>query len=151
MAGKKELLKQRHVIERAKDAGGYAVKLAHQFSSGIPDLYVHIPKFAPYTIEMKDLGVVTVNFNRKIDITPLQLATLRKMQAPNPAIPCTAILVSYNLRKKNYLSMCPIEAQSIRPDQYPTTGGSMKYTDWDLSSLFAAYESLYGVYNGKQN
>ncbi len=60
-------------------SGGFAKKLSHQFSSGIPDLFIALPLFMPCIIEVKDLGEVVDNFDRQFGVTPLQHEFLKKL------------------------------------------------------------------------
>lgn len=77
---KQELSLQTHIRKSVEADGGYARKLSHKFSVGIPDLFVALPPFAPGIIEVKDLSDVADKFDKLINITPMQTHHLLEAQ-----------------------------------------------------------------------
>lgn len=87
-AFKKSVIKQR----------GYSVSLAAPMISGIPDLYVIMPAFAPILLEAKWFGEVSPTFERKIPYSKLQLSMLQNVWRIGPG---TAYgLIGYKLDGK---------------------------------------------------
>ena len=67
-----ELEVQSKIIMSVRKDGGYARKASNRFMIGIPDLVIALPPFAPCMVEVKDFGVVTDDFDRKVGVTPKQ-------------------------------------------------------------------------------
>jgi hypothetical protein len=68
----KELAVQAAIRKSVIADGGYSHKLTNQFTVGIPDLLVAMWPYIPCIVEVKDLGVVVDEFDRKLDVTPKQ-------------------------------------------------------------------------------
>lgn len=78
----KELKAQTEIKASIRRDGGYSTKLSHRFSVGIPDLIIALHPFVPILCEVKDLGPVVDRFDRKLDVTPMQDETMRRMSEP---------------------------------------------------------------------
>jgi len=81
-----------------KAQGGFSISLAAPMVSGVPDLYVIMPRFTPVLLEAKWLGEVPIGFDKKIKATKLQQMTLDECNKVhfNSAL----YLVGYKLEKK---------------------------------------------------
>lgn len=75
---KVELSVQADLVKSVRKDGGWARKLSHQFMIGLPDLLVGMYPFAPFLAEVKDLGQVSENFRRKIDVSEKQRYELQQ-------------------------------------------------------------------------
>lgn len=78
MASDVELREQTNIIKSVRQDGGYARKASNRFAIGIPDLTVALPPFAPCLIEVKTLGEVIDNFDRKVEVTDKQSEELKR-------------------------------------------------------------------------
>lgn len=76
-----ELYYQRQILVDAKavDPDAFAIKMAHKFISGIPDLMIKMPGHDVIYVEVKK-GVMTKTGTIKVDTTPIQRATMLKME-----------------------------------------------------------------------
>lgn len=118
----KELALQTDIKNSAKRDGGYGLKLSNRFTVGVPDLLLMIPPvFAPVVVEVKDLGPVTANFNRQLDVTPLQAETMRRMSSPyedtqtryTPSRRSAFLLVGFSMDRDHYLVVLPRDTERL--------------------------------------
>lgn len=75
----RELDLQTKIINSARKDGGYGRKMSNRYSIGIPDLLLGLFPFAPCLAEVKDLGAVVTDFDRKLDITPKQYLEMDRL------------------------------------------------------------------------
>lgn len=68
----KELDLQTKLVHSVRRDKGYARKLTNRFTIGVPDLLISLHPFIPCYGEVKDLGEVVDNFDRKIEVTDKQ-------------------------------------------------------------------------------
>ena len=78
----RELALQTKIIQSIRKDGGHARKMSHRFAIGIPDLLIGMPPYVPCLAEVKDLGIVTANFNLQLDVTEKQALELRRVSEP---------------------------------------------------------------------
>lgn len=63
---------KKHFKASVRAQGGFSISLAAPMLSGVPDLYVVMPGFAPVLLEAKWMKEVPERFNRKAGFTELQ-------------------------------------------------------------------------------
>jgi hypothetical protein len=80
----REVAIQRSILDLTEQAGGYGWKLSNAYISGVPDLLLFWPHFAPVIAEVKYLGIKTKAFNVKVDLTALQRERLRRVDRLGP-------------------------------------------------------------------
>lgn len=130
-----EIKIQREMKQSVKAIGGHAEKLTNRFTIGIPDLGVWLCPFAPCVLEVKDLGVVVDNFDRKLDVSPKQADVLRRIQTGyGPEARVAGVVAHIVHRGRHRLVGLPYDADRITA-LYPEwverqTGGR-----WDMALL----------------
>lgn len=121
MKNKRELDVQSNIVKSAKLQGGYGKKISHKFSVGVPDLLIAIPPFAPCVVEVKDLGAVTLGFNRMLDVTPKQSLEMARISEPyeefqvpyTPSRRTACVMVALKHRDKHRLVVLPRIAERL--------------------------------------
>lgn len=111
----RELDLQTQIIRSVRRRGGYGKKISHRFSVGIPDLLIGLYPFVPAIMEVKDFGVVSDKFDRRIDTTvkqehELEQFTKQYKEMLHPYTPnrfTSLILVRFILRGQHFLAVCP--------------------------------------------
>lgn len=122
-----------------KQLRGFSMSLAAPMISGIPDLFICVPSFAPFMLEAKWFGKVTPAFSRKIPYSPLQNNWLKEIHSINPY---TAFgLVGFEWNGEVYAVLVPagIETLSFRfEDSFPYAVYSRQSKTFDLTKMFEA-------------
>lgn len=106
----KEVDIQRSILDLVRDVGGFGFKMSNQFLSGVPDLFVVLPTFAPVLMEVKNEGEVKETTIRKVGVTPLQREKLLRLnQLGNFGMVATA----FKLNGENYVTITRPEQERI--------------------------------------
>lgn len=120
-----ELAVQTKIIQSVRKDGGYGRKCSNRFAIGVPDLLISLQPFAPCYIEVKDFGVVSDSFDRKIDVTEKQAYELQLFSKPyeDAGLGRVGFLaVALVHRGAHRLVLTPREAQRLS-DAYEGTPG----------------------------
>lgn len=112
----KELKLQKDIKDSVITDGGYSVKLSNRFTMGIPDLLIVLNPWAPAICEVKDLGVVTDNFDQKLEVTPLQRNTMKQIEEAYGEVPLkhsTFVLCGMIWGKQHWLVGLPWYSERV--------------------------------------
>lgn len=104
--------------------------MSNRFTIGVPDLLIAIPPFVPVLAEVKDLGEVVDEFDRKLEITEKQAYEMKRFSEPyenwqhvyTPERHTAIILVGVKHKKKHRLVVLPRTADRLSCD-YEEQGG----------------------------
>jgi hypothetical protein len=116
MMGLRELPFQSDVIKSVRKQGGYAIKISHKFSVGIPDLLIALPPFAPFIAEAKDFGEVGEKFDRKVEVTSKQAVELERISSRYEKMPLMEytknhragiVIVHFIQKRRHYMAAIP--------------------------------------------
>lgn len=136
-----EITQQREIKESVLALGGYAVKLTNRFTIGIPDLGIWLPSLCPVVCEVKDLGVVTDEFDRTLGVTPKQADVMRRISKPYGST-VALVLVHALHRGERRLIALPHTATRLRWDYGPFAYDVRRRTGIRYPSLSTIFRNL---------
>ncbi len=144
----RELKVQAEICRSVREQEGYARKLSNRFLVGFPDLIIILKDSAACFAEVKDLGIVTENFDQKIEISPKQQHELKEMAAPTKDLHHnTFILVKFEREEIHYLAILPSTAERLSWAALKSNGMFIQRAIglfWDIRLLFRHYSAFSG-------
>lgn len=119
--------------DKVKKIGGYTIRLAGPLVSGLPDIYCSVPTYVPLLLEAKFMKGLKENFERKIQITPIQKHILDGCWKSNPRT--AYILLGVEYEGNIYCGMLPHSTQKLY-DQHILTFQKIIKNNIDIGALF---------------
>jgi hypothetical protein len=101
---------QKSILDLTEQAGGYGWKLSNAYISGVPDLLLFWPSFAPVIAEVKYLGVKAKTFDVQINLTALQRERLRRVDRLGPF---SMVLVAVKWKGTDHVIGCKWDEERV--------------------------------------